>query len=1532
MSNSKCRHNNVFDYSLTNDEVFLVGDAEIDEKGLIHHHIASANELYSIGIPQIITQVFKLEFIAKEIKRSTQEEENIDHIIVKINFSDVLINKPTMINYNSGKPEVLYPNMAILKDRTYKSNLKVNVHLEATAVLRSGSNITNTAVVKNFTLCRIPIMVGTNWCNTHKLSKEALMQLHEDPWDKGGYFIIDGNEWVTDCVENILYNKIRIFKNEGYGKEIMRAEFIAKPGDFYLNSDQFIIRWLNDGQITVEIRREKLKDIYIPFYLIFRLMGWNTDKQISDNILFGDNESVVGKKMDGHLSKAFTVKYAHLENGSNLHTQSEVLHYFADYLKDSGFAYLDVDNIPENYKKIYHFILEHVDIHFLQHMGSDKESRDKKLRFLSLCIRKMFLVKLGNMMPTDRDSYNSKRVHASGTNYAKLFKTYFNSSVIQQMKSKLLKDLKSISFFHINWKAAVRASVYGADFEKSITQAITAGNKSEITVSKRVRINRLATQLLSRKNQLNVLSTIRQVTAPSSDSAKQSERASEMRRLHLSSFGYICVASSPEGEKAGINKQLALFSFVTKATISAVIRDILSSDDDIILLDSVDYDDIRNDDLSNVYVNGDWIGCCANALDIVIKYRAKRRNLEISPEITIVWDNTQDEAYFWTDVGRVIRPLLIVYNNRRDKDTLIGCKCNPDSSEFCQGILLSKQHVTDLYAKRIGSQELLQEQIIEYISAEEQENMLVCPSYDILIENKNNETMPYTHCDIPQSMMGLSGHTSPFSNHNQTTRLQYQCNQCKQTCGRPSMNWPFRADKDSFLQYNCETPVVKTISNRYLFPNGSNCILAIMTNGGFNQEDSLIVNGGAVDRGLFNGCKLTFKKVELEQREEFANPDVTNTIDTHKDVCYDKLENGIIKIGSVVRKGDVLIGKIIKLPRNTDDAYQYADRSIIYKNSEPAIVHNVIVDRNEKDEEFCKVILRKVRPVSIGDKFSVRGSSQVLTDQGWIAIERIDVTQHQVATMDLDGGLCYTYPSALSCYNYSGDMYDLKTDDVEIFATRNHKMYVTDVDADAAFRLLRTHEIVDKHVRFCKNAVNMYDDIQECVVRGVSYPMDDWLEFVGMLLTYGSVGDGNVYIACERIEQLSKSLIKMSIEHLYVEKKIQICGGALRDEARSIILNARLPEYVWHLSQRQCRLLYGAMANKCTTGMLDEEHGLVDDLTRLALHCGWSASVFRNARRRRCIDTVVDELDNIPLVTPDDQKYVPYNGKVYCLAIPDTHRHVYYFRETATSPPMWTGNSNRSGQKGVAGLVMREEDMPFTENGMKPALIFNPLGIPKRMTIGMLNELLVGNWCAAKGTTTDSTIFRKVDIESIATDLEAMGFNRQGYERLYNGVTGEYIDTEIFMGNVYYQRLQKFTIDQQYAVSRGPSDAITNQPLDGMASGGGLRIGEMERDCLLSHGVSRFLAEKFFSHSDSYTEYVCRCGKAAVVNVKRCVYKCKYCGDNADIVAYPTSWSSKLFMQEMETMNVGIRRKPDRFTYDIERPEIFKEMDNIMNN
>jgi hypothetical protein len=253
---------------------------------------------------------------------------------------------------------------------------------------------------------------------------------------------------------------------------------------------------------------------------------------------------------------------------------------------------------------------------------------------------------------------------------------------------------------------------------------------------------------------------------------------------------------------------------------------------------------------------------------------------------------------------------------------------------------------------------------------------------------------------------------------------------------------------------------------------------------------------------------------------------------------------------------------------------------------------------------------------------------------------------------------------------------------------------------------------------------------------------------------------------------------------------------------------------------------------------------LLNDLQRLALHCGYSANIkfkeeagSQNIIEGRVVTRNYDyykisiiETMNEPQINysgfKETEEIVNYNGKVYCIEVPDTH--LFYCRESFYDPPMWDGNSARSGQKGVCGLTLCQSMMPFDENGVTPSIIMNPHAIPSRMTLGQLLESLIGNWCARRGTHTDGTIFNNHNIESVIAELERMGYKNAGYHVLYSGFTGEYMNTLIFQGPTYYQRLQKFTSDTVYAISKGRTDELTRQPLTGKARHGSLRLGEME--------------------------------------------------------------------------------------------------------
>ena len=1152
--------------------------AIINKNDLMSHNINSYNDFLEAGIQYIMRELYNIDKTTdNKYKGTTTREKAITSYNIKMKFSNIIIDTPKYTSHYKEKsneigiPNKLYPYEARKNSLPYSGEIKLDVKV---MIMANNINETKEFDVKNISVGNIPIMVKSKNCNTDECAPSTLKEMKEDPTDKGGQFIAKGSEYVIDLTENIKYNSPHNYLNI-VANERVRCEFLSQPGGAFESSSLIRIRYMENGRLTIEIKSNKLKVCQLPFFIIYKLFEMNSDINITETIVYNrEHKDPITTFILNSLETAFHNYDTKQFTANEINNRELLLLKVADLLSLSKLS--KSYETDENAKKfVINKLMNDLDAVFLQHMGQKKESRIRKLMFLGLLIHKVFLVHLGILSPSDRDNLSNKRAHGAGISLAKAFKAQINNNFVSYAIKTLIKELETNSFDSIDQKLidkCIKNSAHGHDLSKAMEQSITTSSK-EITQNNKTAVNRVSSQQLERKNPLNTFSALRTLTGIAT-SNKTTTRADEMRRVHPSYTGFICVVQSADsGEKVGLKKQLAITTTICTAGEAPILKKMLL-DTDIIPLDKMILANIKNYD--NIFINGEWIGCCKSAYVLQKQFIDMRRNGIINKYISIYVDPITSELHFWLDVGRLIRPVLIVYNNIEEYDAAI---MRGEHIEFKQWTKYTKEHVKGIYNGTIKFDDLIDQQIMEYVAPDEVENLLISPSIENLNTNTNNILRQYTHCDIEQAILGIAALISPYGNHTKTDRVTMATNHMRQAAGIYCYNYPHRYDKNRFVQFVNEIPIVNTIINKYISPCGMNCLVAYSNYFGENQEDSVVVNKASSDRGLFAGLFFRVEEKPLEQNHYFKIPD--QTINNYRRASnYSKLgENGLISQGSIVNYGDIIIGIVEKVLKGNESTWD--DKSVPYNIPESAIVVESCIVRGPNDESIAIVKLQYYRKLVVGDKLS-----------------------------------------------------------------------------------------------------------------------------------------------------------------------------------------------------------------------------------------------------------------------------------------------------------------SRSGNKSIVAKVVKQADIPFTEDGLQPDLIINPLSFPSRMAIGQLMESLQAMLAVKFGTTIDGTTFMDFNPNTLFKELIANGMRCNGKSTMRSGITGEIIDSAISLNVTYEVRIQKFVIDDEQFVGKiTPRDLITGQPTGGKQINGGLKLCEMEAHCLISHGCMEIFHEKYSIDSDGTKLYICRsCKNPAVYNSAQNIYKCNLCKEYADIV------------------------------------------------
>jgi DNA-directed RNA polymerase beta subunit len=861
--------------NLTQDDMmgFLVG--AIDDTELIGFALESYNQLIDKGIPHIITKSIAIDYVIKNTRDQTPADRERESFRIQFTFTDAKITNPTHSAYLSGLTEPLYPEKCRIGFLTYSGPIWTTANVKITAKYKDGREETKEANVPRFQISTFPIMIRSSNCYLKNANRRMLKNLKEDPNELGGYFIINGRELAIDLLENIAFNKLHIFYSMQQN-EILRGEFISQPGNAWDISSQSTIRFMQNGAITIEITTIKFAKAKIPFFLIYRLFGITSDKEIIKSIVYDIDATVAATvNMINIVDKALKIADKDFAPLLNILDREKIVEHVSAHITKNitSTAYKRNENALQYLNQN---LLNNLDKLFLPHMGITPETRGVKLRYLGMMIHKLLLTYMGILNPTDRDSYKNKRVHGSGVSLAKILKNRFNQSVTMPILNSLKREVLNSAFESINEQALINAfrnPINLTELNTAIAKAIVAGNKVVALKGGKSVMNRISTQPMERKNTLNTIVTLRTISTHNPSAAsKQTERADKMRRVHPTYVRIVCVNKSNDtGEQVGMKKELAITASVCQAVDSTPFKLHLMQDPDIIPLSDIDSQDIVCKNYAKILVDGAWVGCAESAYKIVSKYRMYRRQGKIiDRKASISWDSNTNDVEFWFDVGRLVAPILIVDNNIEEYDNA-KMKDPKSSIEFTQNIRFTKQMAHDILTGKITFENLIEMGVAEYITPEEHDNCLVAVSVDELVANRHNPLKQFTHCEVEAAIFGLAVHVGPYPDHTQAVRVTYLSNHARQTGGWYCFSWPYRVDKNRFFQFYNQMPLVRTISAKYVIPNGSNAIVAYAIYYGYNMEDSCIVNKSSIERGLFDGSFFRFEKLELEKGEKFRN-------------------------------------------------------------------------------------------------------------------------------------------------------------------------------------------------------------------------------------------------------------------------------------------------------------------------------------------------------------------------------------------------------------------------------------------------------------------------------------------------------------------------------------------------------------------------------------------------------------------------------------------------------------------------------------
>ncbi len=650
----------------------------------------------------------------------------------------------------------------------------------------------------------------------------------------------------------------------------------------------------NDGILEISFSRFR----NIPAIVMLKALGLVKESEISQ---------LIGKETDSLIVNLY--EYASVQN-----------------VEDAMMKIAEITSLQGTKKEILDRVKQRIDSYFLPHIGLLKEGRREKAVSLCKFIKQFLIAKESPEVLTDKDHYANKRVRLSGDLLSDLFRVNLNI-LLRDVQHSLQKISKRKKFYSI--KTIAKSTLFSHRIESAIATGSWIGERTGVT------------QNMDKTNFLAILSQLQRVS-----SMLPGEQENFLARtLHPTHYGRFCPIETPEGTEIGLRKNLSILARISTAVF-------LDESEFLSILQELGMDKEKGS--VDIFYNGRFIGHVDEHERFIKQLRERRRHSELPMEMSIRYDRYLNIVLISTEVGRVLRPLIIVDE---------GAPC------------LKDEHVVLIEEGKMKWDDLIIQGIVEYLDAAEEENSLVALDKEELRQEN-------THLEIDSiDLLGLVTSLVPYANHDQSSRLNRGSKTQKQALGLYAANYLCRVDTDVSILHYPQKPIVRSFvyDTLSIYPAGQNLVVAVMTYEGYNTEDALVLNKASVERGLGRSTYFRpYTTTELHYAgglaDEICIPE-KDTVGYRTEESYRFLEDdGVVYPEAKLNEGEVVTGKVSP-PKFLSEAREITiktkkESSSVIRQEEKATIDAVFVTADAEGNRIVQVRTRDERLPELGDKFA----------------------------------------------------------------------------------------------------------------------------------------------------------------------------------------------------------------------------------------------------------------------------------------------------------------------------------------------------------------------------------------------------------------------------------------------------------------------------------------------------------------------------------------------------------------------------------